>query len=272
MASGEPLDEVQWRSPEWIQFNGGLKNENVLEYFSQSPFYDRTSNNQVLKMQSQYSNDPYQQNRVDIYAQLRNMQGIEFVVYLAREPDLWIIRKQERLSPQDVRLITTYFVVGENIYQAPSVHSVVTSRLLSTALALKQALNTAAAMPIYSPSQGYSYFNDASELTGPSDSSSTPGSKPVSVKSAKSPAPGSVQTPALNSINNHIRIAPVDDYRNTMYMERALHFTNASPANTAYIDSPAASEAQADVGTRVPGTPGVSTPLPARRTVSARKK
>ena len=45
--SNEPLDEIQWKSPEWIQ-HFGLHSSNVLDYFAESPFYDRTSNNQVL--------------------------------------------------------------------------------------------------------------------------------------------------------------------------------------------------------------------------------
>lgn len=54
-----PLDELQWKSPEWIQVFG-LRTENVLDYFAESPFFDKTSNNQVIKMQRQFSqlNDP----------------------------------------------------------------------------------------------------------------------------------------------------------------------------------------------------------------------
>lgn len=152
-ASNNPLDEVQWKHPEWIQEHG-LRTDNVLEYFSFSPFYDRTSNNQVLKMQSQY-NDMHSAN--DLYAKLQNMKGLEFVVAIAHEPILWIIRKQERLSPEVTRPLSTYFVVGENIYMAPAIHSVIQNRVLSIALSLNQSLRTASSLPTFSPSRGYQY-------------------------------------------------------------------------------------------------------------------
>lgn len=49
-----PLDELQWKSPEWIQAFG-LRTDNVLDYFAESPFFNKTSNNQVIKMQRQFS-------------------------------------------------------------------------------------------------------------------------------------------------------------------------------------------------------------------------
>ncbi|ODQ67307.1 MED6-domain-containing protein [Nadsonia fulvescens var. elongata DSM 6958] len=155
-ASLTPLDELQWRSPEWIQAFG-LRTDNVLEYFAQSPFFDRSSNNQVLKMQSQFNENLH--TRTDLHKELQNMKGIEFVISFSREPELWIVRKQNRLSPQEVRPISTYFVVNENIYMAPSVLSVIQSRLLSTVLSMRQALDQAFSLPNYSPSQGYTYFN-----------------------------------------------------------------------------------------------------------------
>ncbi|KAL3234960.1 Mediator of RNA polymerase II transcription subunit 6 [Nakaseomyces bracarensis] len=49
-----PLDELQWKSPEWIQAFG-LRTENVLDYFAESPFFEKTANNHVIKMQRQFS-------------------------------------------------------------------------------------------------------------------------------------------------------------------------------------------------------------------------
>ena len=49
------LSEIQWRATEWIIAFGGLNEETVMEYFYLSPFYDQTSNNAVLRMQTQYS-------------------------------------------------------------------------------------------------------------------------------------------------------------------------------------------------------------------------
>lgn len=52
-----PLDELQWKSPEWIQAFG-LRTENVLDYFAESPFFEKTANNHVIKMQRQFSQIP----------------------------------------------------------------------------------------------------------------------------------------------------------------------------------------------------------------------
>lgn len=71
---------------------GSLRADNVLEYFSQSPFFDRRSNNAVLKMQSQF------QNFGDVKEALKKMRGIEFVVSHQSPPDLFVINKQQRES------------------------------------------------------------------------------------------------------------------------------------------------------------------------------
>lgn len=52
-----PLDELQWKSPEWIQ-SFGLRTDNVMDYFAESPYFDKTSNNYVIKMQRQFSQLP----------------------------------------------------------------------------------------------------------------------------------------------------------------------------------------------------------------------
>src|SRR5436853_5106924 len=74
-----------------------LTNCPVLEYFSTSPFYDRQSNNQVLKMQSQFT----ALGLGDLNQRLSLMRGVEFVVHAEYPPDMWIIRKQRRNSPED---------------------------------------------------------------------------------------------------------------------------------------------------------------------------
>lgn len=154
----ENLDEVQWRSPEWIQAHQGLRTDNVLDYFAESPFYDRVSNNQVLRMQTQFNQQQLGQFTPQHFEQeLQKMQGIEFVISHVREPDLWVIKKQNRLNPQQTTPISTYFIIHENVYMAPTVANIMQSRMLSTAMFLKRALEEAIELPSYSPSQGYTY-------------------------------------------------------------------------------------------------------------------
>ncbi|ODV94553.1 hypothetical protein PACTADRAFT_50431 [Pachysolen tannophilus NRRL Y-2460] len=161
---GPVLSELQWKSPEWIQAFG-LRTDNVLEYFSQSPFFDRTSNNQVLKMQSQFQLTP-----TNIQQELVKMKGIEFVVAHVREPDFWVIRKQKRESPENVTPINDYYIIGANIYMAPTIASIVESRLLSTVLSLRESLIKLNKLPKFTPSTGHFYNFDTSTNGGTTNS------------------------------------------------------------------------------------------------------
>lgn len=70
------------------------------------------------------------------------MQGLEYMVthdpsdngQTIENSGVWVIRKQNRRKRQgsddDVIPISSYFVVGENIYMAPSVSNVLGSRLV----------------------------------------------------------------------------------------------------------------------------------------------
>lgn len=166
MTEQPKLDELQWKSPEWIQLFG-LRTENVLEYFGQSPFFDRTSNNQVLKMQNQFQVN----NNIDLTKQLTKMKGIEFIIHDVREPDFWIIRKQRRLSPIEVKPISDYYIIGANIYMSPSINKIMESRLLSTTYLLKQSLNRLSNLSRFDPSSGH--FYKVNEDTSPSILTST---------------------------------------------------------------------------------------------------
>jgi len=160
------LDEVQWRSPEWVQAFG-LRTDNVLDYFSMSPFYDRSSNNQVLKMQTNF-NEQLQSRGSDITKELEKMVGIEYRISVAREPDLWAIQKLYRKSPSDVDLLAVYFVSGENIYQSPSIYNVLVSRLLAISKNVEEALGIAEQLPRFT-SRGYEYKEKAGTLSPPKE-------------------------------------------------------------------------------------------------------
>lgn len=50
----DALTESLWR----LQANGPLTSENVFDYFATSMFYDKQSNNQVLRMQTMHTGVP----------------------------------------------------------------------------------------------------------------------------------------------------------------------------------------------------------------------
>ena len=122
----------------------------VLPYFAESPFFDATSNNAILTTQAFHNSSMYYiiQTREAFEGRLRTMQGLEFMVtHDPSENDskpnhsgVWVIRKQHRRKKQgaqdEVTGISSYYVVGENVYMAPSVSNVLISRLVCSGLLL----------------------------------------------------------------------------------------------------------------------------------------
>ncbi|ORY85487.1 MED6 mediator sub complex component-domain-containing protein [Protomyces lactucae-debilis] len=155
------LSQIVWRAPEWINALGGLRTDNILEYFSQSPFFDRSSNNAVLKQQSQF------QNFGDIPQALQKMRGVEFAIYDARPPDLWTIAKQVRESVEEVQVVNMYFIANGNIYQAPDVDAIMQSRLLNISSSIAEALDALKAQVSFTPAGGYQYGPKPGPATEP---------------------------------------------------------------------------------------------------------
>ncbi|KAI9273396.1 mediator complex, subunit Med6 [Helicostylum pulchrum] len=130
MTATEDLTSVEWRDTNWLERVGGFQNQQmVLDYFALSPFWDRQCNNQVLSMQTQY-NDLRQPYEATVEA-LRKMTGIEFAV-VHEQPPVWIIQKRYRRGPaiDDVNPIATYYIMGANVYQSPTIYSVIANRLV----------------------------------------------------------------------------------------------------------------------------------------------
>ncbi|CDR45302.1 CYFA0S17e01134g1_1 [Cyberlindnera fabianii] len=159
MSDQPALDELQWKNPEWIQ-SFGLNTGNVLEYFSESPFFDRRANNQTVKMQMQFQAG-IQMDSTMIEKEMKKLTGLEYVIHLRREPDFWVLRKQNRLSPDRVEPLADYFVIGANVYMAPTAKDIVSSRLLSSALSLKHAINNLQTLAQFTPSDGHTYKNQS---------------------------------------------------------------------------------------------------------------
>ncbi|KAL4877680.1 mediator of RNA polymerase II transcription subunit 6 [Aspergillus karnatakaensis] len=181
------LEEILWRSPSHVQMMGGyLHSNNILFYFAESPFFDATSNNASLAIQANY-NEAFRhfvETREAFEGRLKTMQGLEFIVgydplqaaaasnaQFAHEPsNVWVIRKQTRRKrtglEDEVVVLATFFVVGDCIYMAPSVASVVGNRILSAVTSLTSLLKTASTLPIFTPSVGHTYLPPAPKPAG----------------------------------------------------------------------------------------------------------
>ena len=138
-----PLDEIQWRSPPIIANMGGLHSNTILFYFAESPFFERTSNNAVIMSQAMNNASMfhYIQTREAFEGRLKTMSGLEVMV--GEEPaetgpgagtGVWVIRKQTRRKryqeEDEITIHASYFVVGENIYMAPTMADILISRIV----------------------------------------------------------------------------------------------------------------------------------------------
>ncbi|XP_078034817.1 mediator complex subunit 6 [Augochlora pura] len=133
---------LSWHDSAWIPV---LNPNNIMDYFSErsNPFYDRTCNNETVKMQRASPE------------QLQNMTGLEYILLHVQEPILYVIRKQHRHSPTVAAPLADYYIIAGVVYQAPDLASVVSSRLLSTVHHLQSAFEEASSCSRYHPSKGY---------------------------------------------------------------------------------------------------------------------
>jgi len=152
-----PVDDHSYRFfiwHEWIQAHGPLTTENVFDYFATSMFYDKQSNNQVLRMQTMHTGASIANEAEE----LRRFTGVEFAVVQAQPPSLFIIHKRDRLSPDEVRPLAAYFVLNNRIYQSPDVYAVLSNRLLTTLHSLQESLQVVRAhRPDFAPRLGFSW-------------------------------------------------------------------------------------------------------------------
>lgn len=142
MADRETALGLSWHDSAAIPV---LNPGNIMDYFmdKSNPFYDRTCNNEIVKMQ-----------RVNP-DQLNNMTGLEYILLHVQEPVLYVIRKQHRHSSTQVTPQADYYIIAGVVYQAPDLCSVLNSRMLNTIHYLQSAFEEASSFSRYHPSKGY---------------------------------------------------------------------------------------------------------------------
>jgi len=159
---GQDLTGISWVDLAWIsQFP--LNRDTVLAYFSNSPFYEKTCNNEVLKMQKLNADT------------IKDMRGIEYALVPAiGEPNVFVIRKQLRESRQKVLPIATYYIIDGVVYQAPNIYNNLSSRMMKSIYYMQDALHKIANHLTFSPSSGYMWDFQAESLTQMPQSLQTP--------------------------------------------------------------------------------------------------
>ncbi|KAK0473268.1 MED6-domain-containing protein [Armillaria novae-zelandiae] len=165
---------------EWIQANGPLTSENVFEYFATSMFYDKQSNNQVLRMQTMHT-DVAVMNEAE---ELKRFTGVEFAVVHAQPPAFFIIQKPIPLS--------AYFIINNRIYQSPDLYTVLSNRLLTSLTSLQTSLDILRShRPDYTPRTGFVW-----PITDPSLDETTKKPAADDLTGANTPIPDDNTNPA----------------------------------------------------------------------------
>ncbi|ERF69316.1 hypothetical protein EPUS_04021 [Endocarpon pusillum Z07020] len=231
----QKLDELFYRDSQWIADNGRYVHENnVLFYFAQSPFFDRQSNNNSVFLQA--ISDPRFSNwlatRENFEAQLRRIAGTEYVV--THDPiaskvrykdgefsNIWVIQKQARRKrpgqEDEVTPLAMYYIVGDAIYQAPTIAKLIGNRMLSTVTSLNKLLATAAPLPLYSAAYGHTYLT-------PSQKASNPKQTGLSQQSREDTPMPDVQsaTQPMKSASNH----DYSEFEDTQMFLEALNLSS----------------------------------------------
>lgn len=144
VARENPLDEIVWCDPRFQMQHGPLHNNTVLMYFADSPWCDATSNNKVIMAQSFYNPSlaSIVATRESFEERLRSMNGLEYIVAEAPEETapgmgtgVWVIKKQTRKKrpglEDEVTVHALYYIIGQNIYPAPSLMDMMSSKMVS---------------------------------------------------------------------------------------------------------------------------------------------
>jgi len=201
----QPLDEIQARRPDVLQWWADgveglpgpfipMEERMIYRYFSEQPFFDWTTKNGITLSQANTNWDTFLRvhDRKAFETQLRSQPGVEFMITGEPQqiPDaphgvkngMWNIKKQDRLRGDrasdgtfpNTETLGTYYIVGENVYQAPSVADVVGNRLLSATTSLSKFFDKAASLPTYTPTTGHTYLPPTTKPTVAGSTTASP--------------------------------------------------------------------------------------------------
>ncbi|KAF9385764.1 Mediator of RNA polymerase II transcription subunit 6 [Podila verticillata] len=254
------LMNIEWRFQEWLIGMGGLNPENVLDYFALSPFWDPECNNAVLKMQTQFNNLGEMKQR------LSEMQGVEFALVLDRYPHLFVIQKQRRKNPQEVKPMAIYYVLHGNIFQCPDLQTVLSNRVLGSLHYVQSAFNEARVMTEFHPSTGYHWKTEEVPATIPTTTATLGPSTPSVLTSGSTTAPGAHKAESVDFRNAVDRAIMSTDKKLRDQKEQTTG--NLGP-NTMITNTTTAGSTGSKVKTE-PGTPASGSTTPAKGAATAK--
>ena len=140
------LTSLSWLDKSW--WAGALRRETALDYFSHSPFYDRTCLNEQLKMNKGLS-------PAEVAEKLSRLPGVVYQLDEQRTEEippegdeqahtLYVIHMFRRSPSRKETTLRYYYCLDGIIYEAPTLGAVLRARLLRLGWHLKQAFSLAA--------------------------------------------------------------------------------------------------------------------------------
>jgi hypothetical protein len=148
------LATTTWR--DFDRYPGRLTAEEVLPYFCvpSNPFYDRTSNNEIMKMQGG--------NR-----QVLEQPGTRYVLHHSHA-NLHVIKKERvsidpKTNNQIIEVLSCYYILGGIVYQAPTIHGIVASRIFNSLYSANKMFHHIQPYAHYSTITGQYYWQFENE-------------------------------------------------------------------------------------------------------------
>ncbi|EJW01210.1 hypothetical protein EDEG_04059 [Edhazardia aedis USNM 41457] len=133
-----------------------LTSKNVLSYFSASQFYDQSCLNEVIKMQTKYTGNEITDDEID--EKLKEMVGVQYILAKSLDEDqLFIIYKIDRFTRVEYDVLQIYYVLNGNIYQSPTNHALLSSRLSNSLYFINEAIDMLGKRRDFDCFKGFSY-------------------------------------------------------------------------------------------------------------------
>lgn len=142
---------TQYMDMIWLKFYG-LSRLNVLDYFYSSPFFDISSNNQMIRTQGVTPEH------------LLTMIGLEYVLDQVNisEPNLFVIKMQYRKSPRETSPRDIFYCIDGIIYKSPDMLDLVRSRIAKASYYLGNSFDELHQTISYSSTTGHRCWSSAS--------------------------------------------------------------------------------------------------------------
>lgn len=153
----ENLENICFRDQAFINAYP-LTEHNILDYFSGSQFYDASCMNEVLKMQTKYT------NLEDLKNKLNEMTGLQYILhYYNEERTLFIIFQIYRHNSNDFDVNVAYYVMFGSIYQSPTNYSLYESRTCNFLYFINEVLDLLEENKEFDCFKGFSLKNNSNE-------------------------------------------------------------------------------------------------------------